>query len=102
MILDLADASPRTFFDALVMWDGPVFDSQTALAALYPSRRNITDERLREIAARTDIVGILAQRQFLGGDHLVDVARHAVHAVRIVGSSYIALGLTWGSSPKRS
>jgi membrane dipeptidase len=93
MILDLAHASPKTFDEALAAWRGPVFVSHTAMAAIYPSRRNLSDDQLRAIAARQGIVGISAQRQFLGGRHLDALAEHVVHAVQIAGADHIALGL---------
>lgn len=93
MIVDLAHASPQTFADILEAWHGPLFVSHTAVAALNPSRRNLTDEQLRAVAQRGGIVGIAAQRQLLGGDHLETMADHIVHAVGVVGAEQVALGL---------
>ena len=93
MILDLAHASPRLSEQALAAWDGPVFVSHTAMADIYASRRNLTDDQLRAIAERGGIVGVNAQRQFLGGTHLDSLADHIVHAVRVVGADHVALGL---------
>lgn len=93
MIVDLAHASPQTFTDILAAWDGPLFVSHTAIAALYSTRRNLTDNQLRAVAARGGIVGIAAQRQLLGGDHLEVMADHVVYAVRVIGAEHVALGL---------
>lgn len=93
MILDLAHASPETFRDALAAWSGPVMVSHAATAAIYPSRRNLTDDQLRSIAERGGVMGILVQTQFLGGSHLGKVADHIVHAVRVAGVEHVGLGL---------
>lgn len=93
MILDLAHASPATFRDALAAWSGPVMVSHAAIAAIYPSRRNLSDEQLRAIADRGGVVGIFVQTQFLGGTHLRSVADHILHAVQIAGATHVGLGL---------
>jgi hypothetical protein len=62
------------------------------MAALSPSRRNLTDEQLRTVAARDGIVGISTQRQSLGGNHLATVADHILHAVHVIGAERRALG----------
>jgi microsomal dipeptidase-like Zn-dependent dipeptidase len=93
MILDLAHASPQTFADILTEWTGPLFVSHTAMAALHASRRNLTDDQLRAVAARGGLVGVAVQRQLIGGDHLERVADHIVHVVRVVGADHVALGL---------
>jgi membrane dipeptidase len=93
MILDLAHASPATFHDALAAWSGPVMVSHGACAALYPSRRNLSDDQLRAIADRGGVVGIFVQTQFLGGTHLRSVADHIIHAVEVAGAKHVGLGL---------
>jgi membrane dipeptidase len=93
MVVDLAHASRKTFDDILAVWSGPVVVSHTAMAAIYPSPRNLTDEQARAIAERDGIIGIMGQTQFLGGKRLSDLARHIVHAVHVVGSEHVALGL---------
>jgi len=44
-----------------------VIVSHTAMAAIFPSKRNLTDWQVRAIAERGGIVGVMAQSQFLGG-----------------------------------
>ena len=93
MVVDLAHASATTFADILAQWSGPVIVSHTAMAAIYPSTRNITDAQLRAVAARGGIVGVMSQTQLLGGKHLWNLADHIVHAVRVGGADHVALGL---------
>ena len=93
MIVDLAHASPQTFTDIIAAWHGPLFVSHTGVGALNPTRRNLTDDQLRAVAQRGGIVGIAAQSQLLGGDHLDLMADHIDHAVRVIGAEHVALGL---------
>ena len=93
MIVDLAHASRKTFDDVLAAWSGPVIVSHAAMAAIFPSPRNLTDEQVRAIAGRNGIIGIMGQTQFLGGKRLADLADHIAHAVAIGGVDHIALGL---------
>jgi len=93
LVVDLAHASRKTFDDVLQAWTGPVIVSHTAMAAIYPSKRNLTDEQARAIASRNGIIGIMAQTQFLGGRRLSNLAEHILHAVSVAGVEHVALGL---------
>jgi microsomal dipeptidase-like Zn-dependent dipeptidase len=58
MVLDLAHASRKTFDDALAAWTGPLVVSDAAMAAIYSSPRNFTDEQVRAVAERNGIIRI--------------------------------------------
>jgi membrane dipeptidase len=93
MVADLSHASRKTFDDVLAAWSGPVIVSHTAMDAIYPSKRNLTDAQVRAIAQRNGIIGIMAQTQFLGDKRLSNLAEHIVHAAEVAGAEHVALGL---------
>ena len=93
MVVDLAHTSRKTFDEVLAVWSGPVIVSHTAMDAIYPSRRNLTDRQVRAIAQRNGIIGIMAQTQFLGGSRLSNLAEHIKHAADVGGAEHVALGL---------
>ncbi|MFN8543631.1 MAG: membrane dipeptidase [Candidatus Binatia bacterium] len=93
MTVDLAHASPRTFDDVLAAWAGPVFVSHTAMAALQPGTRNLSDDQVRAIAARGGVIGIMAATNFVGGRHLDRFVDHVLHAVAVAGPDHVSLGL---------
>jgi membrane dipeptidase len=96
ILVDLAHASRRTFFDALAVLDrcrprpGPVANrrsslptggteerqnvggplppivSHTGVSGVHPSWRNLDDHQIRAIADRGGVIGIMFHRGFLG------------------------------------
>ena len=94
ILVDLAHASRRTFFDALAVLDrcepGPVANrrssvptggteerqkaggalppvvSHTGVSGVHPSWRNLDDHQIRAIADRGGVIGIMYHRGFLG------------------------------------
>jgi membrane dipeptidase len=97
ILVDLAHASPRTFWDALAMHDRslPPIVSHTGVAGVHRSWRNIDDEQVREVADRGGVVGIMYHRGFLGGDTSEAVLRHLEHVIRVGGEVAAALGSDW-------
>jgi membrane dipeptidase len=97
VIVDLAHASPRTFWDALEVHDRslPPVVTHTGLAAVHPSWRNVDDDQVRAIAERGGVVGVMYHRGFLGGSTSEAVLRHIEHVVRVGGEDAAALGSDW-------
>jgi membrane dipeptidase len=98
IILDLAHASPRTFWDAAGVHpaDRPFIVSHTGVAAVCPSWRNLDDDQIRAVADRGGVVGIMFHRSFLArpgrSARLADVVRHLAHVVRVGGRECAAIG----------
>jgi membrane dipeptidase len=101
VLVDLAHASERTFWDALEVHDRsiPVLVSHTGIDAVHPHWRNLTDRQLRAVADTGGLVGVFFHGPFLGGGYLrgrvARVAQHISHAVRLVGAQHIAIGSDW-------
>ena len=92
--LDLAHASPRAFDEMLASAPAEVavFDSHTGIGGVSPMWRNLTDARLRAVAARGGLISIILARKYLGGSGLEDFAAHARHAAQVIGPASIAIG----------
>lgn len=97
ILVDLAHASPRTFWDALEVHapGTPPIVSHTGVSGVHRSWRNLDDDQVRAIAARGGVVGIMFHRGFLGGSTAEAVIRHLEHLVRIGGEGTPAIGSDW-------
>jgi membrane dipeptidase len=97
VLLDLAHASPRTFWDAIdVNGDAPVIVSHTGVRAVRESWRNVDDAQIRAVAARGGVVGVMVHAGYLASParraSVADIVRHIDHVVRIGGDEAAALG----------
>jgi membrane dipeptidase len=102
ILVDLAHASPQTFWDAVAVHDRqwPLLVTHTGLAGVHPHWRNIDDAQMKAIADTGGVIGVIYHPGFLGppaaardGLHLV--LRHLAHVVDVVGEDYAALGSDW-------
>ena len=92
VLIDLAHASPKTFYDVIAMAEKPVVVSHTGVNGAYESSRNLSDEQLRAIAATGGVVGIGFFSGATGGDDVESIIRAIVHAVTVAGVEHVALG----------
>jgi membrane dipeptidase len=98
VLLDLAHASPPTFWQALDAHGSgtPAIVSHTGARAVHDSWRNVDDDQIRAIAARGGVVGVILHRGFLTSRRrrasAADVAAHIDHIVRVGGEDVAALG----------
>lgn len=97
ILVDLAHASVRTFWDALETHDRdlPPIVSHTGVSGVHRSWRNLDDDQLRAIADRGGAVGIMFHQGFLGGATAGAVVRHLEHVIRVAGEDTPALGSDW-------
>ena len=95
IVLDLAHASERTFWDALEYApDAHVLVSHACCRAVTDSPRNVSDEQLRALAEREGVLGVMALPSVVDPasptlERLVD---HVDHVVGLVGIDHVALG----------
>lgn len=94
-LIDLAHASERTFADVLEAAPrAPVLVSHAGCRALVDTPRNVSDDQLRELAARDGVFCVMAhpvvvdpQRPTI--ERFVD---HVDHAVGVIGIDHVGLG----------
>ncbi|MEW6474092.1 MAG: membrane dipeptidase [Actinomycetota bacterium] len=104
ILVDLAHASRRTFFDALEVLDAcsparPPVVTHTGISAVHRSWRNLDDEQIRAIADRGGVIGIMYHRGFLGRPSwrvgAEAIVRHLEHTIAVGGEDVAALGSDW-------
>lgn len=94
LLLDVAHASKKTFWDMLEVSSTPPFSSHSGAAGVHPHPRNLDDDQIRALAGRGGIVGVIFVAAYLGGAFctLDRVADHVEHVARVGGDDCVALG----------
>ncbi len=115
IVVDLSHVGERTALDATEYSTKPVIYSHSNAKALTPSRRNLTDEQMRAVAATGGVVGIssfsmMTYRELGERPTLEDYLNHIDYAVGLLGVDHVGIGsdifesyteLSWTSSTKR-
>ncbi|HEV8551604.1 MAG TPA: membrane dipeptidase [Polyangiaceae bacterium] len=101
IFVDLAHASPKTFWDAARAHDPslPLVVTHTGVAGVYRHWRNIDDSQLRAVAETGGVVGIIYHSPYLGDPvwrgRVETVVRHLEHVRDVLGDDFPALGSDW-------
>jgi membrane dipeptidase len=102
VLVDLAHASPATFWDAVAVHDRqwPLLVTHTGVSGVYPHWRNIDDAQMKAVADTGGVIGVIYHPGFLGPsraakDGLQLVMRHLAHVIDVVGEDFAALGSDW-------
>lgn len=95
MVVDLAHASERTFWEVLErVAGGQVVCSHAACRSVFDHPRNLTDDQLRGLAQAGGVLGIMQHP--INVDHerpTIDrVVDHLEHAVEVMGIAHVGLG----------
>lgn len=75
IVVDLAHAGERSFFDALETSERPVIASHSGCKALHDHPRNLSDAQLRALAAQGGVAGIVFHPPFLDAAAKVEQER---------------------------
>ena len=95
MVLDLAHASPRTFFQILERASGaPVVASHACCRAVFDTPRNLSDEQLRALAEQGGVLAVMGipLGVDLAAPSLDRVIDHIDHAVEVMGAAHVGIG----------
>ena len=95
MILDLAHASERTFFEVLEHApDAPVVVSHACCRAVYDTPRNLSDDQLRALRDHDGVLAVMAipLAVDLEAPSLERVVDHIDHAVAVMGIEHVGIG----------
>lgn len=101
IFVDLAHASPRTFWDALSAHDAslPALVTHTGVSGVYRHWRNLDDRQLRAVAATGGVVGVIYHSPYLGDSiwrgRAETIVRHLEHVRDTAGEDAPALGSDW-------
>jgi membrane dipeptidase len=99
IVVDLAHATERTFFDVASLSDAPLVVSHAGVHALCPIPRSVTDAQLAAIRDSDGLVGIVFDTVMTraDGDLRADtplsvIADHVEHVAERIGVEHVALG----------
>jgi membrane dipeptidase len=96
MIIDLAHANEKTFFDCLAYTTKPVIVSHANCKSLCDHLRNLTDDQLLAIKARGGVVGFTNVANFIAleaeNKNVQYLAKHIDYAIKLIGVDHIGLG----------
>jgi membrane dipeptidase len=94
LLIDIAHASRKTFWDLHEASATPVFTSHSGCNGVYQHRRNLDDDQLRAIAGRGGVIGVIFVAAYLGNPFspIAHIADHIEHVVKIAGEDSVALG----------
>jgi len=94
MIIDLAHASERTFWDVLECApEAHLVVSHAACRAVEDMPRNLSDEQLRALAGRGGVFCVMGLPWAVGGDgSFARIAEHIDHAVSVMDAGHVGLG----------
>ena len=94
LLIDVAHASPRTFWDLDSASQAPLFSSHSGASGVHRHPRNLDDDQIRAVARRGGIVGVIFVAAYLGSafSPIAHIADHIEHVVRVGGEDCVALG----------
>lgn len=95
MLIDLSQSAPATVDDAFAFSIQPMIASHSNCGGLYPHRRNLTDQQLRDLADNGGVIGLTSYPAHVGDGRpeLKDFMDHVDYAVRLAGIDHVAMGL---------
>jgi membrane dipeptidase len=99
ILVDLAHLNEKGFWDAAKTLEKPLVVSHTAVHAICPSTRNLTDAQIEAVARSGGLVGIMFEPMNIlpsgkpdDKATLADLVRHIDYVARRVGVDYVGLG----------
>lgn len=98
IVIDVAHSSEQVVRDVLALVERPLILSHTGLKGMCDSPRNISDELMKEIAARGGLIGVGYWKGAVCDDsprHIVETIRYAID---LLGVEHVALGSDYDGS----
>ena len=97
VVLDLAHASERLFWECLERYEGRVTVTHAGCRAVHDHPRNLSDEQLRALGERDGLFGLMLHPLAIGPEQrtIERVIDHLDHAAGVIGSDRLCLGGDW-------
>jgi membrane dipeptidase len=106
ILVDLSHLNEQGFWDVAREDVGPLVASHSAVHALCPASRNLTDSQLDAVGSSDGLVGIVFGCPYIRPDFAEDpdtplemIARHAVYVAERIGVRHVALGSDFDGVP---
>jgi len=95
MVVDVAHAAPRGFWQMLEVNQGPLVCSHANSAAVTPHPRNLADDQLRAVAQTGGVIGLQHSPGRIDPTHptLSKMLDHLDHMVQTAGVDHVGIGL---------
>jgi membrane dipeptidase len=99
IVLDLAHLNEKGFWDTAGLTTAPLIVTHSAVHALTPKARNLTDQQLDAVAASDGVVGITFTRSDVAANANLDgdvplsaTVRHMLYMIQRMGVGHVAFG----------
>jgi membrane dipeptidase len=99
IVVDIAHVGRRTSLEVIEASTAPVIASHGNACGVYDSRRNLTDEQIKAVAASGGVIGVCAFPGFVcAADANLDrVLDHVDYLARLVGADHVGLGMDFAT-----
>ncbi|MDO5641850.1 MAG: dipeptidase [Paracoccus sp. (in: a-proteobacteria)] len=98
MVIDLAHASPQMVRDVLAIEGTRPIVSHTGIHGHCPSRRNLSDDLMRAVAAKGGVIGIGYWQDVTCGATPAAIAASISAAIALLGEDHVSLGSDYDGS----
>ena len=104
VILDLAHASPQLYEECLESYEGRICVTHAGCREVNETPRNLSDQQLRELAARDGIFGLMLHPLTIDPVEptIGRVVDHLEHAASVIGPERVCLGGDWTKRLQRA
>lgn len=101
IVIDTAHMTDPGFYEIAEMSTKPIIDSHTCCKSIVDCGRNVSDERIKAIAATGGVIGVTTLKSFVKGPEyhesgkfvgVDDLCDHFVHVAELVGVEHLAIG----------
>jgi membrane dipeptidase len=99
IVVDIAHVGRRTSLEVIEVSTAPVIASHGNACGVYDSRRNLTDEQIKAVAASGGVIGVCAFPGFVcAADANLDrVLDHVDYLASLVGANHVGLGMDFAT-----
>lgn len=102
IVVDLAHANDRTFYDAVELSEKPCIFSHGCVFDICPHWRGLTDDQIRALAEKGGVMGVAFYTKFIhpdapSMDKLMDQVEHVIN---LVGPDHVGFGSDFDGLPK--
>ncbi len=99
IVVDIAHVGRRTSLEVIEASAAPVIASHGNACGVYDSRRNLTDEQIKAVAASGGVIGVCAFPGFVcAADANLDrVLDHVDYLASLVGADHVGLGMDFAT-----
>lgn len=97
IVVDVAHVGRRTSLDVIEASSAPVIVSHGNPCGVYESRRNLTDEQIKAVAASGGVIGVCAFPGFVSAADadLSKLLDHVDYLADLVGAEHVGLGMDY-------